>query len=211
MPSISHVHSFPGPLGRRGTVALAVAAFHVLLVAGLIAGLGIRLPTSITEPLIVVPVPPSTTPVEPVRMPQGATDDELVRRVTLDPPDVPRDVVPSGDGITVVDPTTPTGGTSRPVDDGSTMTFAPRVLKSEQPPYPAAARRLGEEGSVVLRVRVDALGRAEIVEIATSSGSARLDEAAVRSVQRWRFDPARAGTQAIAGWVSLKVTFRLTT
>lgn len=210
MTSISHVHSFPGPLGRRGTVAFAVAAFHVLLAFGLIAGLAIHPPIAGPDPIIVVPVPPRTTPVEPVRMPQAVPDDEIVKRIRIDVPEVPPEVVARPEGGIAVERTASSGGSVERVEPGTT-TIAPRVLRSEQPPYPAAARRLGEEGSVVLRVRVDALGRAEIVEVATSSGSTRLDEAAVRSVQKWRFDPARTGTQAIAGWVSLKVTFRLTT
>jgi protein TonB len=214
MPSTTLVHSFPGSfagkLGRRGTVALAVAALHVLLAFALVLGLKVSLPQEIKVVLEGVTVPPPKTIVEPPRPPVGPNEVDVTPLTRLYTPPLP-DVVTAAldDGPVLTTVTVPTGDVGRG-GEGPVVTTAPRVVKSEQPPYPAAARRLGEEGSVVLRVRVDALGRAEIVEVATSSGSPRLDDAAVRSVQRWRFDPARAGTQAVAGWVSLKVTFRLT-
>jgi protein TonB len=93
---------------------------------------------------------------------------------------------------------------------GTPGSAKPRLLHGEEPPYPASERRLGREGSVQLRVRVNALGRVEIVEVAGSSGSPRLDEAAVRAVQRWLFTPARSADEPVPGWVNLTVTFRLT-
>jgi protein TonB len=71
------------------------------------------------------------------------------------------------------------------------------------PAYPMAARRRGLEGSVLLRVRLDAEGRPEDVAVLTGSGSEMLDSAARDAVLRWRF---RAGT---AGSVDVPITFRL--
>lgn len=209
MPSTTLVHSFPGSLGRRGTVALAVGGLHLVLVAALVAGLAIRPPIEVFIPLEGVQ-PPARTPVDPPRVPLAPSDTDIAQSIPRDTFAPPDEVVPRDDGPLDTGPVGPTDVVGEPGPATTTITLAPRVLRTEQPPYPAAARRLGEEGAVVLRVRVDAHGRAEIVEVATSSGSPRLDEAAVRSVQRWRFDPARAGAETIAGWVSLKVTFRLT-
>jgi protein TonB len=78
------------------------------------------------------------------------------------------------------------------------------------PRYPAAARRRGIEGEVLVRVAVALDGRAERVEVVRSSGSALLDTAAVEALQRWRFEPARAGGQPVAATVEIPVTFRLT-
>jgi protein TonB len=78
------------------------------------------------------------------------------------------------------------------------------------PRYPAAARRRGIEGEVLLRVAVGLDGRAERVEIVRSSGSALLDKAAVEALERWRFEPARAAGQPVAATVEIPVTFRLT-
>lgn len=77
------------------------------------------------------------------------------------------------------------------------------------PRYPSAARRRGIEGTVTLEVLVSAEGLPERVAIARSSGSGLLDEAAIEAVRRWRFRPARRGTEAVEGRVSVPVTFRL--
>jgi TonB family protein len=56
---------------------------------------------------------------------------------------------------------------------------------------------------------VDADGRAEQVDLYTSSGSQRLDAAALEAVRRWRFVPARQGDRAVAAWVLVPLSFRL--
>ena len=68
------------------------------------------------------------------------------------------------------------------------------------PPYPPAARRLREEGDVRLSVHIDESGRVTEVKIARSSGSSRLDAAAVETVKKWRFKPATVDGQAVASW-----------
>ena len=55
--------------------------------------------------------------------------------------------------------------------------------------YPAASRRLGEQGLVQFRVLVNTSGKAEKVEIIKSSGFNRLDEEAKRAVMRAMFKP----------------------
>lgn len=82
-------------------------------------------------------------------------------------------------------------------------------LRNPPPAYPASSRRRGEEGVVILRVRVSASGRAHQIEVAESSGYARLDRAAETAVSRWRFEPARAGDSAIDSWVRVPIAFRL--
>ena len=87
--------------------------------------------------------------------------------------------------------------------------FDASYLDNPKPVYPATSRRLGEQGKVMLRVLVSAVGHAEKVEIKTSSSFARLDQAALEAVSRWRFVPARRGEQAIAAWVQVPLTFHL--
>ena len=77
------------------------------------------------------------------------------------------------------------------------------------PRYPLASRRLGEEGTVVLRVRVSADGAVSQLDVGSSSGSARLDRAALATVANWRFEPARRGHVAIAAAVEVPIIFRL--
>lgn len=82
-------------------------------------------------------------------------------------------------------------------------------LDNPAPQYPKLSRRRGEQGKVMLRVRVRADGHAEGVEIAHSSGHPRLDEAARESVQSWRFVPARQGETPIDSSLLVPIVFRL--
>lgn len=82
-------------------------------------------------------------------------------------------------------------------------------LRNPAPNYPPLSRRMGEEGKVVLRVLVTPSGAAELVEIRTSSGSQRLDEAARKAVRNWKFIPAKRGDSAIQSWVQVPIIFKL--
>jgi protein TonB len=59
------------------------------------------------------------------------------------------------------------------------------------PRYPTLSKRLGEQGRVELRVELDENGAVVHVRVETSSGSARLDEAATAAVRTWHCSPAR--------------------
>ncbi len=78
------------------------------------------------------------------------------------------------------------------------------------PVYPRRARRLGWQGRVVVRVRVDARGRVVAVRLGDSSGHGILDRAALDAVRGWRFAPARRGAIPVAAWVDVPIRFRLT-
>lgn len=67
---------------------------------------------------------------------------------------------------------------------------APRYRENPPPEYPAAARRRGFEGLVILSVTVGTDGRARDVVLKSSSGHEILDRSALRAVRGWRFDPA---------------------
>jgi protein TonB len=82
-------------------------------------------------------------------------------------------------------------------------------LQNPAPRYPAAARRSGEEGTVLLRVLVTPDGKPAKVEVDRSSGSPVLDSAAADAVSRWRFVPARRGADPVEAWVVVPMVFRL--
>jgi len=88
--------------------------------------------------------------------------------------------------------------------------FDADYLSNPKPPFPAASRRLGETGTVHLRVHVSASGEAMKVQIKKSSGYERLDQSALDTVARWRFVPARRGDAAVAAWVVVPIVFELT-
>ena len=82
-------------------------------------------------------------------------------------------------------------------------------LTSPAPSYPAASRRAGEQGTVMLRVRVGVDGSASRVTVEKSSGSPHLDAAALEAVKAWRFRPARRGADAVESWMLVPIVFRL--
>jgi protein TonB len=87
--------------------------------------------------------------------------------------------------------------------------FNAAYLDNPAPAYPALSRRMHEEGRVVLRVLVTATGTAEDVQVGASSGAARLDAAALDTVRRWRFVPAKRGNEAVPAWVLIPISFKL--
>jgi len=82
-------------------------------------------------------------------------------------------------------------------------------LKNPPPTYPRASRRLGEQGTVIVRVFISTQGLPEKAEVRTSSGFAGLDQAALEAVQRWRFVPGRRSGTPEAMWFNIPIRFVL--
>ena len=82
--------------------------------------------------------------------------------------------------------------------------------RNRPPTYPWLARLRGQEGTVILRVRVERDGRPSAVRVLHSSGYPILDEAARRAIHAWEFLPAHHGGLAVSSEAELPVRFRLT-
>lgn len=87
--------------------------------------------------------------------------------------------------------------------------FDAAYLSNPAPPYPAMSRRMGEQGTVLVRVFVTNEGLPEKIELKKSSGAARLDESALDVVKRWRFVPAHRGDEKVGAWVVVPIKFSL--
>lgn len=87
--------------------------------------------------------------------------------------------------------------------------FGAAYLHNPYPPYPSVSQRRGEEGKVLLRVKVTEDGRAATVQINTSSGSQRLDNSALETVSQWRFVPAQRNGKVVSEWVIVPIVFKL--
>ncbi len=88
--------------------------------------------------------------------------------------------------------------------------FNAAYLNNPKPVYPASARRMGLEGLVILRVKVDSHGKPQDVQVLISSGSSILDKSALDVVsQQWTFVPARQGERPVSGVVDVPVRFSL--
>jgi periplasmic protein TonB len=87
--------------------------------------------------------------------------------------------------------------------------FNATYLHNPPPAFPPLSRRLGEEGKVLLRVKVSAAGQPVAVDLEKGSNFERLDDAARQAVARWRFVPAKRGDEAVEGTVIVPIVFRL--
>jgi periplasmic protein TonB len=97
----------------------------------------------------------------------------------------------------------------------------PRVVDTAGIEYPGDAFRLtlrrqelgaelaveGAEGIVVLRVLISADGVARSIDVAASSGSSVLDQAAAAAVRRWRFTPATRNDVPIDAYAVLRIRY----
>src|SRR3546814_19359725 len=82
------------------------------------------------------------------------------------------------------------------------------VLKRSVPSYPPDAYRAREEGPVVVKARIDALGNASDVEIVSRSGSRILDRAAMNDMRKWKFRPAIKARRTGPSSVQVPVHYR---
>jgi protein TonB len=79
-----------------------------------------------------------------------------------------------------------------------------------QPAYPPAAIRGNEEGALSLSILVGTDGRVRDVQVAESSGSSRLDQAAMSEARaHWRLRPATRNGVPFEQWLTLRVVFHL--
>lgn len=169
----------------------------------------IDLPTRVERPRAArAPTPTPTPKPTPKPTPAAALAKKALSPPTIltaasqTPSMIPSSVPepPAGHAVAIPAPVPPPTAAAR---------FEADYLKNPKPVYPVVSRRLGEEGRVVLRVRVNAEGLPVLVEIRQSSGFQRLDEAARAAVERWRFVPARQGSETIESSVLVPLQFTL--
>lgn len=92
---------------------------------------------------------------------------------------------------------------------GAVNEAKPDYLKNDAPPYPMVARQRGWEGLVLLSVVVDKYGMPIRVTVDQSSGFEVLDEAALKTVKKWVFEPAHIGGVSLQSEVKIPIRFLL--
>lgn len=120
-------------------------------------------------------------------------------------PPVAQTIAPVSDGRVTqsgLDPTTAKSGSI-------TQPAVPSYLENPQPEYPAAAKKRGQEGLVVLEVQVDQNGSPIAVELRKSAGFTVLDKSALKAVRAWKFKPALMGPIPVASTVQVPIRFHL--
>ena len=158
-----------------------------------------------------IPVPPRPQPVAaPAPSPQPQPSPSKVS--------APTEVAQAAPVAPVSAPTTPTPP-APPAPAPAPVVTAPSKTEvsipasysasNQKPTYPNMSKRLGEQGTVVLRVLVKADGSAGEVEVKSSSSYPRLDQAAVEAVKTWRFNSAKIDGKAIDEWYQVPIPFKL--
>ncbi|RPH49606.1 MAG: energy transducer TonB [Desulfobacteraceae bacterium] len=85
----------------------------------------------------------------------------------------------------------------------------PLYKENPDPVYPPRAKKRGYEGTVILEALVTKEGNAGKVGVFKSSSYSLLDEAAVSSVRKWRFEPGKRGDKKVDMTVKIPVRFQL--
>jgi periplasmic protein TonB len=168
-------------------------------------------PAAATPPAAAPPAPPPiTAPPTPPQMAAREATPPLPNPARPPVPASPTPPEPEADST----PRVNLGGTdslSNVLVQGDQVIPAAMDAKvhNREPIYPDDAVRRGEQGAVVLLIRVSPEGLASSVDIARSSGFNLLDRAARDAVATWRFLPAVRDGQPIASSMSVRVVFQL--
>lgn len=216
----------PGPAARRAVVA-AVCLGHLVAALGLLRAIPAPLPQPPSRSLQVswIEAPPAPT----VASPRSTAPLPTPRRPPTSRPLPPRwpgptsplrtaaATIPASVGEPVL-PGPPAAAlaaalAAAPAPPAPLPLPAPRLdaqyLTNPAPDYPRLSRELGEQGLVVLRVRVSSQGQPLDLQIHSSSRFPRLDQAAVTAVTHWRFVPARRDGESVEATVLVPISFTL--
>jgi periplasmic protein TonB len=198
-------------LSRHAIVAIVVIGVHVVMVTGLVIATAIKYAPQLRDMIEskLIQHEEEEKPKEPPPPPPDFKPPP-VQTPLVDLPIVAGPPPPAA----IVRP-------AEPVKEAPAKAAPPpitpvRVAKGVnlgdlcEPYYPSASRRLSEEGSVVLLVYVGPNGRVSETKVETSSGIARLDEAAEKCVKaQGKFEPQKVGSEAVGSWQRMKWTWRL--
>lgn len=196
-----------GPVGFAAISIMHILIIYLLATALKRAGVIDSPPPRIQVISEITEIPRVWTP------PIGPRPDSPFNLKTEPPPPIPNDV---DDAPPTVDPIDDSSLSSlltgnRVVDSPIVGPRADPRFPLTQPDYPSSEIRKGNEGRVLIRLRVGRQGQVLAAEIVKSSGFPALDHAALQTALReWRFLPARQGEVAIAGEFQTWVRFSLT-
>ncbi|MGH9592729.1 MAG: energy transducer TonB [Bryobacteraceae bacterium] len=190
----AHVPNAIEGTGTRSVSLLVVGVIHVGLAFALIAGLKAGLIDKLPEELKAEVVQPKDEVKPP---PPPPPDLAKPPPPFVPPPEINiASEAPSTNAITAVQAVQPT-----PPAPAQTITPAKAVGRSHdcQSYYPGLSQKLNETGNVLIHYDVGVDGSISNVGISKSSGSDRLDQAAVSCVSsKWRDSPAMQGETPVA-------------
>jgi protein TonB len=188
-----------------------VVAFHVVLIYALVTGLGSQVASLIHPPI-------QTKLIEEVKPPPP--DEKLSPPPLATPPPPPYIPPPEiqvsqpapQNAITAVSHDKPPEGPPAPLAAPEPVRVAPSVQVGKScriPEYPAASRLQGETGAVVLLFLVDVDGKVLQSRVESSSGHARLDNAAREALSLCHFTPGTSDGKPEQSWARLRYVWKI--
>ena len=178
-----------------------VGLLHLVAIYALVTGLVPKIAKIIPPDLVVTMDPVKDKPLAPVTQPK-LPDVEATPVDEMTPPDI----VIADDASRPTVPQTPEHFASIAPD-----TAASSIASTHStPPYPGIARKMGEQGTVKLRLAISAQGTIVGADVVQSSGFPDLDQTAVDwVVAHWKYRPAVRGGVAVASTALAAVIFNL--
>ncbi|MGY4394968.1 protein TonB [Sphingomonas sp. UYAg733] len=207
---------------KPGSLSVAIGLNGAILAALIFSAPEItkKIETVLTTTNIPIPPPPPLEPIKPKVDPK--VEPKQIRPTPRDQIVAPDPVVLTGAATTdfvtktTIDPIAPpgTGGMGTIVEPIRlpTLTDATRdsrYANAFQPTYPAAERRAGNEGRVVVRVLIGTDGRVKQVEKVSAASDAFFEVTERQALNKWRFKPAARDGVPQESWQILSVSFRL--
>ncbi len=203
--------SLPRTVSLAGAVSVHVFAMRLLAMPAMrpttVAAIAETVQVIWHEPEpepVAQPLPPEPKPLPVPKRP--ATPAPVVIETPLTEMSIPAPVVepaPLVDAVGIEAPVAVDAEPGRGVDVN--LDYASRTALA----YPKASARNHEQGTVLLRVHVDAEGRPVKIEIVRSSGHDRLDRAARDGVREWRFRPVQRNGIAVPASGLVPVAFSM--
>ncbi len=199
---------------RRVVVFIAAAAIQVLAFFALEAGLAQRVMNIIAPPIQTTIVQQEEKHDQPPPPPPPKLERPPVE---VPPPEVTINVPVETTSTAITDVTTRhvVAPPPRPAPVHRVVRVGARLDQKHSPStddyYPPVSRRLEEQGTTMVHVCSSADGRtAGLPTVAKSSGSKRLDEAAVKWASNARFYPGTEDGRAVQSCLYFNVKFELT-
>jgi len=174
----------------RLCVGATIVAVHVLgLYVALTFAPQIKQAVASVPLVVTFVAPPESPPQRQLPQVNVVTPQLLVQQPQVPIIELPTDAPPSPHAITLPAPPPPAPAAQQQDRTVPKLVSAVEYVREPLPRYPPQSRRLREQGLVVLKVVIDERGTASSIEIETSSGHARLDDAARDAVLRAAFRP----------------------
>jgi periplasmic protein TonB len=200
-----------GAQGRALAIGGTVAV-HAVLLLGLLA-LGVHATQADRERIVAVDLTPATSaPPPPESAPEPPVTESRPLDTAVRPPEPVQPAVAPRPALTLAvtppqpvavaparptsaPPAAPPAPVAPPAPAGPVQAsdLGARVVFAPAPRYPVQSRRRREQGTVELLLTLSTSGTVESIAVSSSSGFARLDDAALSAVRRWRWEPIMQG------------------